>query len=92
MKFRDTIPAWSCGGQGSSARSVDVPVHVWDPLELARRIPNPCFYRGGKRIAAHTQPVFKNKTKPHSCCLSEQGRRLFSVLVEAIEKCRAGRV
>lgn len=61
---------------------------MWDPLELAGSIPNPCFYGGGKRIAVHTQPVLKNKTKPHSCCLSEQRKKTFSVVVvEAVEKC-----
>lgn len=64
------------------------PCRCWilrDPLELARRIPSPCFCIGGRRIAVHTQPVFKNKTKPHSCCLSERGKRLFLLLLKLLK-------
>lgn len=63
---------------------MNIPVQMLEPLELARRIPNPCLYRGGKRIAVHTQPAFKNKTKPHSCCLSEQGKRVFLLLLKLL--------
>lgn len=99
-RFRDTSPDWSCGGQGGSgavqnAQCVDLPVQMLEPLELARRIPNPCFYRGGKRIAVHTQPAFKNKTKPNQTpfLLPFRARKKsFSAVVEVIGKCRAGRV
>lgn len=104
IRFRDTAPEWSCAGPGSSGSGCNAQMFLcscgilWDPLELARSIPNPCFYGGGKRIAVHTQPVFKNKTKPHSCCLSEQSKRLFLLLLkllrsveqEGCDSCRWG--
>lgn len=89
-RFRDTSPDWSCVGQGGSGA-----VQMLEPLELARKIPNPCFYRGGKRIAVHTQPAFKNQTKPDQTpfLLPFRARKKsFSVVVEVIERCRAGRV
>lgn len=62
-------------------------MQMWDPLEF----PILVFIEEGRGLLS-TPRLFKTKTKPHSCCLSEQSKKTFSVVVEAVEKCRAGRV